>query len=1076
MNKTTGELQCVCFKGFFGAACEHDCLCNRRSACKTRGVCLQCEEGYTGSDCGTCMDGYYKFGGGCNKCQCNDNGDPSQGLCDKNDGKCFCVNNTAGLSCEKCLDGFYLRRSESGIICYKQCGSVDAIFGVRHMTMFHIGSEEGIGASNPEQISCFWKLSNTELENQHTPAISGGLKITFEITAINVNCEQQFVYVYENEPAFVGEGSPGDTAMTTDNHQREKILGAFCGTSNSQRRVIEAETTITVVFRANVSQGNQFFRARVIVHKQPCTGFWQPRGEEFCECPNNMTGWNCDQVTCPNKCGEDLKQGKCVSGDDDKFICRCNEGYKGSDCSQKSTSFDTDHFTTLLKGTFGREAKYGRYGHTMVADREKKNIYIIGGRNFVANPVDMLKYSIGENTLTDVRTDFLIIPYRGYYHASAITDENTVYVFGGLQQTDHKCSRTFWHFIPDAKTQNDKLEVSHGAKDDFPAYTEPGHSWIPTVAQHTMNYVNIKGEKVLVIIGGYSPEHGFNNYTLLYTISAKSWSQISNRGEKPTGIFGHSTVFHEPSSTFYIFGGYIYSKSQVRMSNELYAMKFVDINRPARWDIVYPRNLRNKLSAIVYHEAVIVEDNMLILGGRTESEDFTNDVRIYQILCNSWIIEGDTIAPNSLLGSRFEPVIGHSAVAIDNDIYIYGGFNGITFQSMHKLTLPKDLCSLMHGSSESECERISGCFFCDARKDGKNACGGLSKCCFSKENLKGSCIRGYGRDSSRKCHSRNEDKRSLRAECSQHHTCGQCLSQYEKFSPSKCTWCSGASTCVSSAQQCPIVFKTGMDPNSRTTVTELSKCEQYHEFLTCMHSDCAKCQQNPSCVWSRHLGYTADNTAMIKIDTENTKYNWGCFPRKLLEVAGLSAGDGKHAKCPPPCHSYENCSACLKSGGGDGGWKQCYWAQDLNECISPTFAAVQCAAGECGKLVRESSEGCPKVCEELTQCSTCLSMTHCGWCSLQSSKDAGFGACWEGGVKGPRQQRCTSDSVISHLLSWTTADDKSMGPNILSNLRGHQWSHGQCPAENECETHHHNCNDQNEQCKDLDLVSLASKI
>ncbi|XP_063722051.1 multiple epidermal growth factor-like domains protein 8 isoform X4 [Symsagittifera roscoffensis] len=1089
-NDTTDEHTCICDKGYFGNQCQFDCGCNKRSHCKSKGKCLKCDEGYTGKDCSLCMDGFYRNSSSeCTDCECNGNGNPKEGICKKDTGKCVCMNNTEGDHCERCkLDGFY-SRSPDDKRCYRVCDSMAQLPLLKDQQLTqYIGSEQGPSAENPEQVACIWLINYGEGANK-SPAISSGTRLTFEIVELNVDCSQNFVYVYENTPSFLsGDGGTGDSSMNSDSNQRDKLLGAFCGKSSplsGHTRVIESETTITVIFKANVTDGNQFFTAKITKHDKPCVGNWINRGgDDACECPSNMTGWNCDLPSCPNNCSIERKQGACVVGDDDKYFCSCKKDFTGRDCSQKITHQSKPQFTILLPGAFGREAKYGRHGHTIVVDKSQKYLYIIGGRNFANSPVDMIKYSIDENKLTTVRTEFLIIPYRGYYHTSAITDSDTVYVFGGLQQMDHKGSRTFWHFIPDAKAQNDKLKMSPVSKDDYPAYSEPGHSWIPTVAQHTMNYVKIHNQsnpskkvELLVIIGGYSPEHGFNNYTLQYDIEKKAWSAVPTAGSTPIGIFGHTTVYYEPFKTFYVYGGFVYWRNSVVMSNELYALTYSEFNdgsdsskEPAKWSVVYPKdNLFYRLPAIVFHQAVIVSDYMVVLGGRTDQKDFTNEVMIYVIKCNTWLLERHSFS-NSVFGKlRFEPVIGHSAVAIGSDIYIYGGFNGVTFQSMHKLSMPDDICNLQHGTNKADCERLPGCTYCEAIKPSPDECGGFGSCCLNSTTYtrKGSliCV-------SRSRYGANNDEcwvdadarnyfpslpRKFRASCSQHRTCEQCVSDFLEdqghiSSREQCQWCDTQNSCKRKGEACD-----AKNPSAdHNVIYEPRSCSKWN---MCLASDCGKCTVSSACFWSR-MFQNQIQSSVIKMDP-HSNFDWGCYPLIIQKLAV-----NIEQTCPAPCHSYENCSSCLNSGGADGGRKECYWAQGLNECISPTFAAIQCAAGECGRVVRHSTEGCPKLCEDQRKCSSCKKMTHCGWCSLQSGRqEYGMGACWEGGINGPRQQRCTSDSVISHLLS-RPAEEQTLDHYELFALRGHAWSHTDCPPENECKNHHHDCDSKTERCED----------
>lgn len=41
-----------------------------------------------------------------------------------------------------------------------------------------------------------------------------------------------------------------------------------------------------------------------------------------------------------------------------------------------------------------------------------------------------------------------------------------------------------------------------------------------------------------------------------------------------------------------------------------------------------------------FHAAALIKDTMVIVGGRTEAEDYSNSVSLYQINCNTWIQPG----------------------------------------------------------------------------------------------------------------------------------------------------------------------------------------------------------------------------------------------------------------------------------------------------------------------------------------------------------------------------------------------------------------------------------------------------
>ncbi len=75
-------------------------------------VCLACPTGTRGNLCDTCEDGYFGFNSEtntCQKCDCNGNIDENAiGNCDSVTGKCLrCTYNTTGSQCESCLPGYW---------------------------------------------------------------------------------------------------------------------------------------------------------------------------------------------------------------------------------------------------------------------------------------------------------------------------------------------------------------------------------------------------------------------------------------------------------------------------------------------------------------------------------------------------------------------------------------------------------------------------------------------------------------------------------------------------------------------------------------------------------------------------------------------------------------------------------------------------------------------------------------------------------------------------------------------------------------------------------------------------------
>uniref|UniRef100_A0A4W5KXH8 Laminin subunit alpha-1 n=1 Tax=Hucho hucho TaxID=62062 RepID=A0A4W5KXH8_9TELE len=129
-HNTTGPHCDQCLHGYYGNPSEgtpedcQRCACpltvvtnNFSPTCLLEGpgqvTCDQCQQGYTGTKCERCANGYHGdptvAGQECVVCECNSNVDPWEpGHCDTSSGMCLkCHSHTSGDQCERCKDGYY---------------------------------------------------------------------------------------------------------------------------------------------------------------------------------------------------------------------------------------------------------------------------------------------------------------------------------------------------------------------------------------------------------------------------------------------------------------------------------------------------------------------------------------------------------------------------------------------------------------------------------------------------------------------------------------------------------------------------------------------------------------------------------------------------------------------------------------------------------------------------------------------------------------------------------------------------------------------------------------------------------
>lgn len=123
------------------------------------------------------------------------------------------------------------------------------------------------------------------------------------------------------------------------------------------------------------------------------------------------------------------------------------------------------------------------------------------------------------------------------------------------------------------------------------------------------------------------------------------------------------------------------------------------------------------------------------------------------------------------------------------------------------------------------------------------------------------------------------------------------------------------------------------------------------------------------------------------------------------------------------CYERDSCSRCLET-------LDCLWCPSLSRCLAnnshvypSTFTFGQClgwvgkGAGTCA---RES-------CEDHTNCSSCQSLLHCGWCNDPS--DTGRGACVPGGFRAPvgNGSMCRESTGVLGRVNETSGDRYGRG-------------------------------------------------
>ncbi|XP_035278041.1 multiple epidermal growth factor-like domains protein 8 isoform X2 [Anguilla anguilla] len=980
-----------------GVECDVDCGCNFHSTCVTApGLCDRCQDWTTGPHCEQCRPGSFGTavagGGGCLPCQCNGHGDPLKGYCHNQTGLCYCTHHTQGPHCDTCLPGYYGDPRNNGT-CFRQCQGRSVLLSSPGSAPLPLSSSLGWrgGAGGQGGLShCLWVLSvSEELQTCSPEQLCPPVALTLHPDSYT-ECTSSYVYVFDGLPRFLGNGVV---------HSDHNLIGAFCGTTRTQPVTVEATSgVISVYFEANVSSGMpQGFNASFWVRRcqegaeededgaSPCQGRAQCQGG-LCQCPQGFGGPNCDRVLCPGECGAPQGRGTC---DMALGVCGCSDGWAGSDCSSAVDSSSLVWETLLdTQLTMNQAHRFlHRMGHSLVSG-PLDTLWMYGGLSLSEGILgNVYRYSVSEKRWTQMLTSSVdegSAPSPRYHHASALLANHDPH--SGSQGASHNIM-----LVVGGVTQKGVAMDTWSLNLSSLVWKEYNSSVLPPVAGHTLTVR--RGASVL-LIGGYSPENGFNHHLLEFSLETGNWTVAPHTGTPPTGLYGHSAVYHEQTDAVYVFGGYRFHVETVEPSGELYGLYYPNLT----WSLLVPSQGNKPLSRF-FHAAALLRDTMVIVGGRTGEEDYSNTVSLYQINCNTWI------QPASAVGEPVNRSVSLAMAGWGGRLFLTGGFNGVTLGRLLTLRLPPDPCALL--PTPEACNGTTGsCVWC------RGACASSD----TAERL--GCATSQSPCS---------PTPRLSDQCRRLKTCSECLARHPKTlsNPAQpgllCKWCTNCpeGACINSSVSCT------SEHDCRINQREIflsSNCTE----TSCEASDCPKCTASGKCMWTRQFKRTGETRRILSV---NPTYDWTCFSYALLNVSPMQVESSPPLPCPPPCHHLSTCSLCLGSRGSDGGWQHCVWSVALQQCVSPSFVPLRCEAGQCGRLL-SGGDSCSPQCSQLTQCSQCIARPQCGWCAARGGN--GAGRCLQGGLDGVSEGVCPL---------WNSS-----------------WSFLHCPEEDECANGHHNCN------------------
>lgn len=651
------------------------------------GTCDACQDWTTGTYCEKCLLG--SFGNatgpeGCKKCDCNEHGNVTAGICDMTSGMCYCQDNTEGRKCEQCKQNYYGSPLNGGQ-CYYQCEA-------RGMLTQTIG--QGISShhaymapwSGPPPRECLWIIS-PDLRNSV-------IQLQVNASQLNVTCGENAVYVYDGMPELA------------DTSQQSSLMAVFCREDARSSMVVETKSGHLTVHYKQGLHGEGFNAVyKILSCEEDCKPPRQCKNGQ-CVCSENLVGPDCVEKVCPQNCGAELKQGEC---DYSYGRCLCSNGWGGIDCMTKlngSQIVFTELFNTqnLASQVEHLRKTLPRFGHSLVADH-RRGLWMFGGYSLSHGPLnDMRLFDIINSTWMQVTVDSTPeakMPQGRYYHAADIVhSKQAIYIFGGLTKhirylLNENVLNDFWQFDLHNQRWNELTSKE---------------IWPPPLAGHTLTYFRSPLFDSLILIGGFSPQYGFLSVPWEYRLDKNEWSTMKIRGKGPIGLFGHTTVFHSQTNSLYIFGGYHFHNNRTILSNRLYALKYdtmhwVDLQAIREYSTEYPSLPRPRF----LHSAITTDSYMLIFGGRMSPWNYTSTFYAYSYSCSRWInlISEDIHRVGPLPTQTY----GQAMTFENGSVYVVGGWASESQCKVTKISMPEDLCEFWSHSSFT-CSHKIGCGYC----------------------------------------------------------------------------------------------------------------------------------------------------------------------------------------------------------------------------------------------------------------------------------------------------------------------------------------------------------------------------
>ncbi|OQV18166.1 Attractin [Hypsibius exemplaris] len=728
-------------------------------------------------------------------------------------------------------------------------------------------------------------------------------------------------------------------------------------------------------------------------------------GSKQCICDSGWTGPACALPTgCP---ATYLCQN---GGNCSENVCVCESGFRGPDCSSSASEGMWENAINPAL-TYWNSLPAPSASHATVLVNQ--SVFWVGGETFRSAEesavMDRLaKLDLASMEFETIRSSSQGNPHGRFAH-SVVVYNDSLYMYGGVVNGTTIVSEVWqWHLSHNLWLPRKYVKEGREGRLGSPPIPAAGHT------------AHIVNNKMLIIFGYGGPEYGFINTIQELDFRQKKWSFVPTGGAFVYGTYGHASVHDPRSGLIYIYGGY--TQSSIRQYILSSRMLVYDPSKSLF------KKLKDAPVPRFLHSGALMERTILFFGGNPHNESvssrgapcYAGDFYSYDIECDTWSF----LKAPSIPYSRVRlPRYGHSSLVFKEQMYIFGGFQGILLndviryipgQCRHFQTRDSCLGSVKLGRRCAWSERTKQCLHSTSLMAGLE----FVKCPRSSES---------------------DD-----AYCNEHVSCHDCLSN-----GGKCQWCKEGNKCSSSTCK-----------NNSGAVAELGLCPKEATSACGVYLNCMACisLSNDTCVWRRDEGH--GGTCAAK--------NPGP-PTDIMETTA--------ALCDIQCNARTSCDSCSTQAG------TCMWCANEEKCIDSSAYLAVFPYGQCRDW-QAMNRRCAKVskCEDFKSCSHCMDNPDCGWCDDGSA--TGLGHCFTGASRGPRiadacpaqrwffvncpscncngHSRCTNGtSVCQHCGDFTEGEhcDRCMPDRFGDPRNGGNCTQCQCPLNS------HGCDPENGNCK-----------